>query len=98
MRMAPSSSWARGTRTRSSPDTTRGWLAMSAASHMSSNRVPPRNTLATNQFVDTEERKTMYVRVVRFTDVDNERVDVLLARIDEAGGPPPGVATTGLTI
>jgi hypothetical protein len=40
----------------------------------------------------------MYVRVVRFTDVDNERVDALLARIDEAGGPPPGVATTGLTM
>lgn len=40
----------------------------------------------------------MYVRVVRFTDVDNERVDALLARIDEAGGPPPGVQTTGLTM
>ena len=40
----------------------------------------------------------MYVRVVRFTDVDKERVDALLATIDEAGGPPPGVATTGLTL
>ena len=39
----------------------------------------------------------MYVRVVRFPDVENERVDALLARIDEAGGPPPGVAMTGLT-
>ena len=28
----------------------------------------------------------MYVRVVRFTDVDKERVDALLATIDEAGG------------
>ena len=37
----------------------------------------------------------MYVRVVGFTDVDKERVDALLATIDEAGGPPPGVATTG---
>jgi hypothetical protein len=40
----------------------------------------------------------MYVRVVRFTDVDNERVKALLARIDEAGGPPSGVQTTGLTM
>ena len=40
----------------------------------------------------------MYVRVVRFTDVDKERVDALLATIDEAGGPPPVVATTGLTL
>jgi hypothetical protein len=40
----------------------------------------------------------MYVRVVRFADVENERVDALLARIDEAGGPPPGVAMTGLTM
>jgi len=40
----------------------------------------------------------MYVRVVRFTDVDKERVDALLSTIDEAGGAPPGVATTGLTM
>ena len=40
----------------------------------------------------------MHVRVVRFTDVDAQRVEALLARIDEAGGPPPGVATTGLTL
>jgi hypothetical protein len=40
----------------------------------------------------------MSVRVVRFTDVDKERVDALLSTIDEAGGAPPGVATTGLTI
>jgi hypothetical protein len=40
----------------------------------------------------------MYVRVVRFTDVDNERVDALLARIDETGGPPPGVTMAGLTM
>ena len=33
----------------------------------------------------------MYVRVVRFTDVSADRVDALLARISEAGGPPPGV-------
>ena len=40
----------------------------------------------------------MYVRVVRFTDVSAERIEGLLARIDEADGPPPGVPTTGLKI
>jgi hypothetical protein len=33
----------------------------------------------------------MYVRVVRFTDVSNERVEGLLARIEESDGAPPGV-------
>ena len=32
----------------------------------------------------------MFVRVVRFTDVTAERIESLLARIDETG-PPPGV-------
>ncbi len=32
----------------------------------------------------------MYVRVVRFTDVTAERVESLVAEIDESG-PPPGV-------
>ena len=32
----------------------------------------------------------MFVRVVRFTDVTAERVESLIARIDETG-PPPGV-------
>ncbi|HTT93397.1 MAG TPA: hypothetical protein VMF55_01905 [Solirubrobacterales bacterium] len=40
----------------------------------------------------------MYVRAVRFTDVSAERMDELLARIEESGGPPPGVPATGLTI
>jgi hypothetical protein len=40
----------------------------------------------------------MYVRVVRFTDVDAERMQQLLARVKEAGGPPPGVPSTGLKI
>ncbi len=40
----------------------------------------------------------MHVRVVRFTDVSSERVDELLARIDESDGPPPGVPATGLQI
>ena len=40
----------------------------------------------------------MYVRVVRFTDVSAERVEGLLARIEDSDGPPPGVPATGLTM
>ncbi len=40
----------------------------------------------------------MYVRVVRFTDVSTERMEGMLARIKEAGGPPPDVPATGLTV
>ena len=38
----------------------------------------------------------MYVRVVRFTDVTPERVDGLVARIEEEDGPPPGIPVKGL--
>jgi hypothetical protein len=40
----------------------------------------------------------MHVRVVRFTDVTSERMDSLLAQIEEADGPPPGVPTSGLQV
>ena len=40
----------------------------------------------------------MYVRVVRFTGVNAERLEELLARAKESGGPPEGVPTTGLRI
>jgi hypothetical protein len=40
----------------------------------------------------------MYVRAVRFTDVSAERMQELLARIEEADGPPPGVPATGLSV
>jgi hypothetical protein len=40
----------------------------------------------------------MYVRVVRFTDVNAERMEELLARIKQSDGPPPGVPATGLTM
>ena len=39
----------------------------------------------------------MFVRVVRFTDVTAERVESLVARIDETG-PPPGVAIRKLQL
>lgn len=40
----------------------------------------------------------MFVRAVRFTDVSAERMQELLARIEESDGPPPGVPATGLKI
>lgn len=40
----------------------------------------------------------MYVRTVRFTDVNAEQMERMLTRIKESGGPPPGVPTTGLTV
>jgi hypothetical protein len=40
----------------------------------------------------------MYARVVRFTDASAERVAQLQERINEAGGPPPGVRTTGVKV
>jgi hypothetical protein len=38
----------------------------------------------------------MHVRVVRFTDVNAERLEGVIARIKESGGPPPGVPATGM--
>ncbi len=40
----------------------------------------------------------MYVRAVRFTDVSAERMQELVARIEKADGPPPGVPATGLKV
>jgi hypothetical protein len=40
----------------------------------------------------------MHIRVVRFTDVDPERMEQMRARIKESGGPPPGVNSTGLQV
>jgi hypothetical protein len=42
------------------------------------------------------EVAAVFVRVVRFTDVSAERIDGLVARIEESDGPPPGVPSTGL--
>ena len=40
----------------------------------------------------------MYIRAVRFTDATAEQFDRTVARVQEAGGPPPGVKTTGLQL
>jgi hypothetical protein len=47
--------------------------------------------------VDRREETVMFVRVVRFSDVTAERVESLVARIDETG-PPPGVAIKKLQL
>jgi hypothetical protein len=38
----------------------------------------------------------MHMRVVRFTDVDPERVEKLVSEINESEGPPEGIKATGL--
>jgi hypothetical protein len=38
----------------------------------------------------------MHMRVVRFTDVDPQRVEKLVSEIEESAGPPEGVKATGL--
>jgi len=40
----------------------------------------------------------MFVRVVRFTDVTQERVDQLVAQIEGSDGPPPGIPSTGIQL
>jgi hypothetical protein len=40
----------------------------------------------------------MYARVVRFTDVSPERIADVVARVEEADGPPPGVDSTGMQL
>ena len=40
----------------------------------------------------------MFVRVVRFTGVDSDRIAQVRSRIDAADGPPEGVPATGVTV
>ncbi len=40
----------------------------------------------------------MYVRVVRFTDVDAGHLEERKAQIEESGGPPEGVSATKVQI
>jgi hypothetical protein len=39
-----------------------------------------------------------FVRVVRFTDVDPQKLEDLLGRLDEMEGPPPDVKATGVHV
>lgn len=40
----------------------------------------------------------MYARAVRFTDVNPDRIAEIQKRIDESGGPPEGVPSTGFQL
>ena len=40
----------------------------------------------------------MHARVVRFTDVTPEQIEAVKARVEESGGPPEGVPSTGLKL
>jgi hypothetical protein len=40
----------------------------------------------------------MHARVVRFADVTPGRIQQLVAAINEADGPPPGIPVTGLQL
>ena len=40
----------------------------------------------------------MHARVVRFTDVDPQRVAETVARVEASDGPPPGVDSTGFQL
>jgi hypothetical protein len=40
----------------------------------------------------------MHIRVVRFNEVDPARVEKLVAELDAAEGPPPGIKASGLQI
>ena len=40
----------------------------------------------------------MNARVVRFTDVTAETISKVIARVEESGGPPEGVESTGLEL
>jgi hypothetical protein len=40
----------------------------------------------------------VHARVVRFTDVTPERIGEIVRRVEESGGPPPGVDSTGIQL
>jgi hypothetical protein len=40
----------------------------------------------------------MHARVVRFTDVTPERIDEIVARIEQEEGPPEGVDSSGMKL
>ena len=40
----------------------------------------------------------MHIRVVRFSNVSPDRVEQLVARINDADGPPPGVTMSGMKL
>jgi hypothetical protein len=63
---------------------------------LASPRATPSRT-ARGSPLDRREETVVFVRVVRFTEVTAERVESLVARIDETG-PPPGVSIKKLQL
>jgi hypothetical protein len=39
-----------------------------------------------------------YARIVRFTDVDQSRIDSVVSMVEESDGPPEGVDSTGMKL
>jgi hypothetical protein len=44
------------------------------------------------------EEASMYARVVRFTDVSPDRIAAIAQRVEQQGGPPEGVVSTGFKL
>ena len=40
----------------------------------------------------------MYARVVRFTDVDRQRIEDIAGQVESGGGPPPGVSPYSIQV
>jgi len=40
----------------------------------------------------------LHARVVRFTDVTPDRIEEIVARVEESGGPPSGVDASGMQL
>ena len=40
----------------------------------------------------------MHARIVRFTDVTPDAIDSIVNRVEESGGPPEGVESTGMEL
>jgi hypothetical protein len=48
--------------------------------------------------VKATEEEQMYARAVRFTDVTPERIGEIVKMVQESGGPPEGVDSTGMQL
>jgi hypothetical protein len=51
-----------------------------------------------DSFRQTTRRWAVYARAVRFTDVTPENIANVVSRVEEAGGPPEGVDSTGMKL
>jgi hypothetical protein len=49
-----------------------------------------------DRIAQPHEGEAMHIRVVRFSDVTPDRVEGIQQRINERGGPPEGVTSSGV--